>query len=369
MWNTLLRPLLFLLPAETAHHVSMTLFAWLMKVPPVKRWLLARTRVNSPRLATSLGALELPNPVGLAAGFDKDGRYFEALGALGFGFVEIGTVTAQPQPGNPRPRLFRIPEDRALLNRMGFNNDGADAARARVAGRRGELVVGINIGKSKVVSNEEAVTDYLASFERLAPHADYVVVNVSSPNTPNLRQLQAREPLEKLLSALSDANEALLARGMTRRPLFVKLAPDLPREAMEEAVEVALRCRLDGIIATNTTNARESLSIPKARVDALGAGGLSGAPLTERSRRFVEDIYRMTEGEIPIVGVGGILEPEDAWAMICAGASAVQIYTGFIYGGPWFPAEVVRHIDQRLREHGYQTVAEAVGCRAHSTNG
>lgn len=362
MWKSVLRPLFFILPAETAHHVGMACFSALMSIGPMRRWLQRRTRVSSPRLESEVAGLKLPNPVGLAAGFDKDGKWFHELAALGFGFVEIGTVTGEPQPGNPTPRLFRLKKDHAIINRMGFNNDGAEKAEQRVRDRDTTQILGINIGKSKVVDNEHAVDDYLKSFRLLGQHADYVVVNVSSPNTPGLRELQAKEPLQKLLSALRDANrEQAEATQTARKPMFVKLAPDLHPDAVQDAVEVALECGLDGIIATNTTNSREGLSTSAKRVEEIGAGGLSGGPLTTRSREFVAEVYRLSRGQLPIIGVGGIMTPEDAWQMIRAGASAVQVYTGFIYGGPLFAAQIARHLDQRLEEHGLSCIKDAVG--------
>lgn len=368
MWKSVLRPLFFILPAELAHHVGMACFSALMAFGPLRRWLQRRTQIFSPRLQTDIAGLTLPNPVGLAAGFDKDGKWFDELAALGFGFVEIGTVTGEPQPGNPQPRLFRLKKDQAIINRMGFNNDGAEKAEERVRARNQSQVLGINIGKSKIVENEHAVDDYLKSFRLLGQHADYVVVNVSSPNTPGLRELQAKEPLLKLLSALSAANRQQAETSQTdRKPMFVKLAPDLHPDAVKDAVDVALECGLDGIIATNTTNSREGLATSTERVDAIGAGGLSGGPLTTRSREFVADVYRLSRGQLPIIGVGGIMTPEDAWQMIRSGASAVQVYTGFIYGGPLFATQIARHLDRRVEEHGFARIQDAVGSAINLT--
>jgi dihydroorotate dehydrogenase len=362
MWKSLLRPLFFLLPAETAHHLSMKVFTFFMSINVFRHWVERAFHYESPRLRTNVAGVELENPLGLAAGFDKDGKWFEELPALGFGFIEIGTVTGEPQGGNPRPRLFRLPKDKALINRMGFNNDGAEAAERRVRHRSDDLVLGINIGKSKVVPNERAVEDYLKSFHLLADYADYVVVNVSSPNTPGLRELQASEPLKKLLSQLADANRELAAeRGSSPKPIFVKLAPDLHMDAALEAVDIARECGLAGIIATNTTNSRDDLETSAARIDEIGAGGLSGQPLTVRSRAFVAKLYERAAGDLPIIGVGGVMSPEDAWQMILHGASAVQVYTGFIYGGPGFVRDILEYVDARLEERGVTSVAEVVG--------
>ncbi|HKI34665.1 MAG TPA: quinone-dependent dihydroorotate dehydrogenase [Gemmataceae bacterium] len=365
MWP-LIRPLLFSLDAERAHHLSMQIFAGAMRVGPLRRLTERLFRADDPRLHVRRFGIDFPTPVGLAAGFDKNAEYFDALSALGFGFIEVGTLTAQAQSGNPRPRLFRLPADRALLNRMGFNNKGS-AAAAEALARRKELrplfpVLGVNIGRSKVVSNEEAVGDYLTSFERLFPFGRYFVVNVSSPNTPGLRELQQRGPLTALLRALTEKNGELAARhGVEPRPILLKIAPDLGDDQITDIVEMTREMPIAGLVATNTTVSRDRLRTPARRVAALGPGGVSGAPLTERTRRFVLDLYRRTQGRLPIIGVGGIMSGEDAWQMIRAGASLVQVYTGFVYGGPGFVKSIHRHLLRRLAQSGKHSLDEVVG--------
>jgi dihydroorotate dehydrogenase len=361
MWP-LIRPLLFSLDAERAHHLSMRLFAGAMRLGPLRRLTARGFRTDDARLRVRRFGIDFPTPVGLAAGFDKNAEYFNALHALGFGFIEVGTLTGQAQSGNPRPRLYRLPADRALVNRMGFNNKGSAAAAEALAGRGIEPILGVNIGRSKVVSNEEAVGDYLASFERLFPFGRYFVVNVSSPNTPGLRELQERGPLTALLQALTDKNAELAARhGIPPRPILLKIAPDLNEPQVAAIVEMTKEVPIAGLVATNTTISRDGLQTPPARVVAVGAGGLSGAPLTEHSRNMVADLYRRTEGLLPIVGVGGIMNGEDAWQMIRAGASLVQVYTGFVYGGPGFVKAIHRHLLRRLTESGKRSLDEVVG--------
>ena len=285
--------------------------------------------------------LDFPNPIGLAAGFDKDAVGYEALGALGFGFIEVGTLTGEPQPGNPAPRLFRLPRDRALINRMGFNNHGSADAVARLR-RPHETIVGVNIGKTKRLPEEEAISDYVASAKRLGPHADYVVVNVSSPNTPGLRDLQATEKLRPLLAAVREAlNEVSSAR---RVPLLVKIAPDLVDEDVDAVADLALDLRLDGIIATNTTIRRDGLRSDAADVERCGAGGLSGPPLRERSLEVLKRLRGKVGDRTVLISVGGIETAEQAWERIQAGATLVQIYTAFIYEGPWLPSRLAKGI-------------------------
>jgi dihydroorotate dehydrogenase len=326
------------LPAEGTHRVSFALLRALVAIPGM-RWLLARlTRVADPGLTVRALGLELPGPLGLAAGFDKDARGVDALLALGFGFVEIGTVTAQPQPGNPKPRMFRLPRDRALVNRLGFNNRGAEAAAARLARRRRRGIVGINLGKTKIVPEAEAIADYVASCERLAPYADYLVVNVSSPNTPGLRDLQAVDKLRPLLAAVrAAADRAVPTRTV---PLLVKIAPDLADADVDAVADLALELGLDGIVATNTTIARTGLATPAADVAALGAGGLSGAPLAARSLDVLRRLRARAGDRLVLISVGGISTAEDAHARLAAGATLVQAYTGFIYGGPLWPRRI-----------------------------
>jgi dihydroorotate dehydrogenase len=299
--------------------------------------------LDDPALRVRALGIDFPNPLGLAAGFDKDARAVSALAALGFGFVEVGTVTAVPQPGNPRPRLHRLVEDRAIINRMGFNNDGA----AVVAGRLQRLqqgpsrpVVGVNIGKSRVVPDEHAVVDYVASARLLAPYADYLVVNVSSPNTPGLRALQSVGNLRPLLTAVRTASDATGRRV----PLLVKIAPDLADDDVVAVADLALELGLDGIVATNTTTARAGLRSSAAKIAAAGGGGLSGEPLRERSVEVLGLLRERVGDALVLVSVGGIASAEDAARRLTAGATLIQAYTGFVYGGPLWPSRVNREL-------------------------
>jgi dihydroorotate dehydrogenase len=342
MYRFLFTVLLRRLPAEVVHRLSFRALRVLAAVPGA---LFILRRVCGPRddaLRVSALGLEFPSPVGLAAGFDKDAEAYEALGAFGFGFVEVGTVTARPQPGNPRPRLFRLVKDRAIINRMGFNNEGAQAAARRLRGRR-RIVVGVNIGKTKLVPEDEAVADYVESTERLAALADYLVVNVSSPNTPGLRNLQAVDQLRPLLEAVREA-----ARRTTPRhiPLLVKIAPDLADADIDAIADLALDLGLDGIIATNTTISREGLKSGKKDE----AGGLSGAPLKHRALEVLERLRKRAGDRLVLISVGGIETPDDAWARLCAGATLVQAYTGLIYGGPSWPRKLNRGLSAHLRD-------------------
>jgi dihydroorotate dehydrogenase len=357
----LFRSLLFSLSAETAHRLTLgglRLFCLL----PGALWLLRQLfGVSDPRLRVHALGRELSSPVGLAAGLDKDAEVFEAFGALGFGFVEIGTVTSLPQPGNPLPRLFRLPRDRALVNRMGFNNHGARAAAARLAARR-RTVVGANIGRSKVTPNEAAVADYVTSTEALAPHADYMVINVSSPNTPSLRELQAIEQLRPLISGVQQA----IARAAAGRhlPLLLKVAPDLHDADIDAIAELALELRIDGIIATNTTIARSGLITPEAEVAALGNGGLSGAPLGERSLSVLKRLRSKVGDRLLLVAAGGIETADDAWQRIRAGATLVQVYSALVYDGPSLPSRIAKGLAQHVARAGLRSVSEAVGLDA-----
>ncbi len=366
----LIRPLFFLLEPEQAHTVAMRLFSISASLPGASFVLDRLLRVQHPALRTEVAGLSLPNPVGLAAGFDKNAQYFSHLHHLGFGSIEVGTLTEHEQGGNPQPRIFRLPKDSALINRLGFNNRGsANAALAfarNTPDRSSGLVLGINIGKSKITPNEDAVQDYLTSFDRLHAFADYITINVSSPNTKGLRDLQETDALRALLGAIIERNNNTgvhNTHGAKRRPVFVKIAPDLTDEQAEEIVELAVELGLDGIIATNTTIAREPLSEDPTRIQEIGAGGLSGAPLTHKSRQFVARLFRVANGRLPIIGVGGIMNGDDAWDMICAGAAAVQIYTGFIYGGPTIVRDINVRLLERLQAAGMSSIGEAVGTR------
>lgn len=349
MYRALIRPLLYLLPAETAHHFAFGCLRLVAAIPGMKALLRSIFRSRTAKSVRVFG-LDFPNRVGLAAGFDKDAVGYEALGALGFGFVEIGTLTGQPQPGNPTPRLFRLPKDRALVNRMGFNNHGSANAVARLR-RPHRTIVGVNIGKTKAVSEEEAIGDYVASAKRIGPHADYVVVNVSSPNTPGLRDLQATEKLRPLLEAV---REALNEVSPTRRvPLLVKIAPDLADDDVDAVAEMALDLALDGIIATNTTVRRDDLRSSAAEVERCGAGGLSGPPVHERSLEVLRRLKARVGDQLTLISVGGIETPEQARERIEAGATLIQIYTALIYEGPFLPKRLAeglaRPAEQTIR--------------------
>jgi dihydroorotate dehydrogenase len=351
MYRFLYRVVLRRVPAEAAHRAAFGLIRVFGVVPGVFRgWLGPRDPVLRVR---ALG-LEFPGPLGLAAGFDKDARAMRGLGALGFGFVEVGTVTALAQPGNDRPRMFRLTADRALVNRMGFNNAGAAAAAARLRRRRGGVIVGVNIGKTKLVPEDEAAADYAASARAVAGVADYVVVNVSSPNTPGLRDLQAAGRLRPVLVAVREALDAAVPGR--RVPLLVKIAPDLADTDVDAVADLALELGLDGIIATNTTISRAGLASPPSEVAAAGAGGLSGPPLRDRALAVLVRLRARTGDRLVLIAAGGIETPDDAWARLRAGATLVQAYTGFIYGGPLWPRRMHAGLARRARRSRRETV-------------
>jgi dihydroorotate dehydrogenase len=326
---TLIRPLLFRLDPERAHGLTLNLVRIAGAFPPLRTGL--RAWFTVPQKPVQVFGLKFFNPVGLAAGYDKDGLGWKGLACLGFGHIEIGTVTLRPQPGNPKPRIFRLPEDRALINRMGFPGRGADFVALRLRGKRPEgLILGVNIGKNKDTPIEEAAQDYISLLHRFAPLADYLAVNVSSPNTVGLRRLQARDMLESLLGELSQERRQHSRRLGKAVPLLVKLAPDLTDNELEDALGAIQANGMDGVIATNTTLARNSLRSPAASE----MGGLSGVPLHVRSLEVVRKIYQRTSGQLPIIGIGGIHDAASAQAMLDAGASLVQVYTGLIYAGP-----------------------------------
>ncbi len=367
-----IRPILFsALKAdpELLHHQVLRLLSWLEHTSehPLGYWVQTRLQqtycLSDSRLKQSLWGLEFPNPVGLAAGFDKDGVAPSLWGAFGFGFTELGTVTLQAQPGNPRPRMFRLIEDKAVLNRMGFNNKGAQALaqrleRSNLQSSRLTIPLGINLGKSKITPLEEAAADYLGSFRLLKDWGDYFVVNVSSPNTPGLRSLQDVAQLSVIVDALQQENKS-------QKPIFVKIAPDLEWEAIADVIHLAQTHQLSGIIATNTTISRDSL---KTRmIEKTGksveqeAGGISGAPLRQRSTEVIRFIYKKTQGQLPIIGVGGIFTAEDAWEKITAGASLIQVYTGWVYEGPWMIRRILAGLLDKLEERGLTSISQAVG--------
>jgi len=345
-YEKVVRPWFFRMDSERAHEAGVSAMATLGKVAPLRRALEAWHELPTKRFKpVKVFGLEFPNTVGLAAGFDKNAKAWPAAAAMGFGHVEIGTVTALAQPGNPLPRMFRFPQEEAVINRMGFNNEGAEAVAARLTKQkpRGQrrIPLGINIGKSKVTSLDAAVSDYLRSFELLADYADYLVLNVSSPNTPGLRELQAASRLRELLGAVAAANTS---RGEDRRPLLLKIAPDLSYRQIDEVLAVIDEFGFDGIIATNTTLARPG---PFAEVDE--AGGLSGKLLRRSSTQIISYISRATDGNLPIIGVGGITDSVSAGEKLDAGASLIQLYTGMIYRGPFFAAALAKGLADRQR--------------------
>ncbi|MEQ8193131.1 MAG: quinone-dependent dihydroorotate dehydrogenase [Rhodospirillales bacterium] len=343
-WYDLAGAALRLIDPETAHRCAVcALKAGLVPQPE---------RLDDPCLRVSLWGLDFPNPVGLAAGFDKNAEVFAPLLSQGFGFAEVGSVTPRPQPGNPRPRLFRLGEDGAVINRLGFNNDGMHAIAERL--RQGRLgLVGVNLGKN--FDSTDAAADYAAGVEVLAPLADYVVVNVSSPNTPGLRALQGKEPLRALLSAVKDALKRTVPNG---RPLLLKIAPDLTEEDKRDIAEVVLEMGIDGLIATNTTLARPDVLKSKHRIET---GGLSGRPLFAPSTEVLRDMYRLTEGKVPLIGVGGIACGWDAYAKIKAGASLVQLYTALVYHGPALVNQIKEELVRLLFADGYDRIEQAIG--------
>lgn len=333
----LFRSILFRFDAEKVHYFVVGLLKIVVGFLPSKWIFRAIYHIKHPALEREFIGLKFPNPVGLAAGFDKNAKYFNEMESCGFGFIEIGTVTPLAQPGNDLPRLFRLKKDEAILNRMGFNNDGVQEALKHLkASENHQLIIGGNIGKNKWTPNEEALNDYLICFEALFDEVDYFVVNVSSPNTPNLRALQEKEPLMELLSTLQQKNEA----KAKSKPILLKIAPDLTNEQLDEIIEIVQETKIAGLIATNTTISREGLITPSSEVEALGAGGISGKPLTHRSTEVIRYIHEKSKGTIPMIAVGGIHTAQDALDKLDAGATLVQLYSGFIYEGPGLIKEI-----------------------------
>lgn len=326
----LVKPLLFKFDPEKIHHFIFKFLKIFVNIPIIKQVWKNTYTIEHPNLEREVFGIKFKNPVGLAAGFDKDAKLYKELSSCGFGFIEIGTITPKPQIGNPKKRLFRLPKDKALINRMGFNNEGIDKAIERLKTKPKDLIIGGNIGKNKITPNESAMDDYTISFEKLFPYVDYFVVNVSSPNTPNLRALQEKAPLTALLNGLQSINKA----KANPKPILLKIAPDLTNEQLDDIIEIIDVTKIDGIIATNTTIDRSNLSTETSKVEQIGAGGLSGKPLKDKSTEIIKYLHQKSNGSFPIIGVGGIHSPEDAIEKINAGASLVQIYTGFIYEGP-----------------------------------
>ena len=345
MYKNFIKPFLFRFSPEKAHHLTVRLLKITLAIPIVNFLFKKSMELKDERLHREVFGLKFENPVGLAAGFDKDGKYYKAMSSMGFGFLELGTVTPQPQEGNPLPRLFRLPQDEGIINRMGFNNEGVHALAERLKeGKPKNVIIGGNIGKNKITPNERADEDYAYCFQVLFPYVDYFVVNVSSPNTPNLRELQGKEPLTKLLTMLQDLNH----KNKAPKPILLKIAPDLNNAQLDDIIEIVQASKIDGIIATNTTISREGLSEKKQRIDEIGNGGLSGRPVKQRSTEVIRYLSNKSNGELTIIGVGGISTPQDAKEKLEAGAALIQVYSGMIYEGPY----MVKRINNYLLNHG-----------------
>jgi dihydroorotate dehydrogenase len=330
---------MFLLDAEQAHYFTVAIFRWLLKIPILNKMVIAYFQVKDPNIGKTVFGLNFKSPVGLAAGFDKDGKSFDIMSVLGFGFIEIGTVTPLGQNGNDKPRLFRLKNDRALINRMGFNNEGVDALVTRLKNRKqGSLIIGGNIGKNKETPNEKAIEDYITCYEKLYEYVDYFVINVSSPNTPGLRELQEKEPLTALLRSISAINKA----KPHPKPILLKIAPDLSHPQLDDIFEIVTQVGINGIVATNTTLSRSNLTEDYTKI---GAGGLSGKPLYQMSLDVIKYLHQKSNGTIPIIGVGGIDQPQKAQEMLNAGACLIQVYSGLVYEGP----TLVKKINQSFK--------------------
>jgi len=331
MYRFLIKPLLFLLPPERIHHFLVSFLRAVFRIPGVRSLVKSIYHVNNKALETEFLGMTFSNPVGLAAGFDKNAEVFREFHAFGFSFIEIGTVTPKGQPGNPKPRSFRIPQDRGLINRMGFNNHGAEAAAAKLSAKRPKgLILGGNIGKNTQTPNEEAAGDYEAVFRTIYEGVDYFVVNVSCPNISDLHKLQDQDSLEQILGRILEIRKEM----SVKKPVLLKISPDLNDKQLDETLEIVERLKLDGLVATNTTIRRDGLHTPEQKIKAIGNGGMSGAPITKRSLEVVRYVHGKTQGKLPIIAVGGIMGVQDALHMFDAGATLIQLYTGFIYEGP-----------------------------------
>ena len=342
MYEKVLKPLFFLMTPERAHYTAMGMLRFAVRIPGMEFLLKRYFNSSAENGAVEVCGLKFPNRVGLAAGFDKDACWLRELNVLGFGHVEIGTLTPKPQTGNPKPRLFRLPSDSGVINRMGFNNGGVHHAVERLKKRPEGLIVGGNIGKNKVTPNENAVDDYLICFEALHPYVDYFTVNVSSPNTPGLRELQNKKPLSKILSAVVEANKS----KDVQRPIFLKIAPDMENGQLDDIVEIVQTVGVDGVIATNTTISREGLTTQPSIIESIGAGGLSGNPVRERATEVVRYLCDKSKGDFPVIGVGGIDGVEAAREKLDAGASLIQIYSCMIYKGPGLASQIVKGLNK-----------------------
>lgn len=331
VYTSLIRPVLFKFSPEAVHNFTIQYLHLVGKFPFAASVIRKAYPVTqSKKLERTVCGITFPHPVGLAAGLDKNAKAYTMFGAMGFSFVEVGTVTPKAQPGNPLPRLFRLPNDKAIINRMGFNNNGVGYMVNQLKKRNSKLIIGGNIGKNKLTPNHDATSDYVTCFEELYDYVDYFVVNVSSPNTPNLRELQDKKPLTELLETLMYEN----VQKPKQKPIFLKIAPDLTHSQLDDIIEIVAQTKIAGIVATNTTITRNNLSYPKEYIDSIGAGGLSGAPETTMSTEIIRYLHTKSQGAFPIIGVGGIMTAQDAYEKLEAGASLIQLYSGFIYEGP-----------------------------------
>ncbi|MBI4049391.1 MAG: quinone-dependent dihydroorotate dehydrogenase [Candidatus Doudnabacteria bacterium] len=355
MYKRLIRPILFQIEPENIYDAVAAICKTLTPFTGLVNQVFG---YEHPMLETEVFGLKFKNPVGLAPGYDKSGSFSRFLSGLGFGFIEVGSVTPLPQPGNPKPRMFRLIEDEAIINRMGFNSSGMAAVAENLKKlQKRNFILGVNLGKNKNTPNEEAYKDYLAGFERLAPLADFVVVNVSSPNTPGLRQLQDKGPLLEMFQALQAANQRLV----NPKPLLLKIAPDLTDKQLDDIVAIALQTKIAGLIMANTTIAREGLVSAQAKIAQIGEGGLSGRPLRKRATQLISHLYRQLRGQIPIIGVGGIFSASDAYEKIRAGANLIEIYTGMVYEGPLLVKKINQGLVNLLKRDGFANVSQAVG--------
>ena len=340
MYKAIIRPILFLLSPETIHQLVVVFIKTFYRIPGFPFLLRANYKITDPELEKEVFGLKFPNPVGLAAGFDKNAELFKEFRSFGFGFIEIGTVTPKPQSGNPKPRSFRLPKDKALINRMGFNNLGVDAAIKKLQSRPKGFIIGGNIGKNTLTPNDKAVDDYEYCFQRLYDYVDYFVINVSCPNISDMKELQDQDMLTAILRKIV----AVRAQKQPMKPVLLKVSPDLNEKQVDETILLVKKTGIDGIVATNTTISRKDLTTSAARVNSLGQGGLSGAPISERSNEMIRYIKDKTKGELPVIGVGGIMSVQDAKDKLDAGADLLQIYTGFIYQGPGFVKKILKGI-------------------------
>jgi len=338
MYKTLIRPLLFQFQPETIHKIVCII----LRFPLMTKILKLVYNYHSPLLGKKIGGIKFINPVGLAAGFDKDAEMVNQLADLGFGYLEIGTVTPKSQPGNEKPRLFRLQKDEALINRMGFNNTGVETVRKNLLKAKGKCIIGGNIGKNKTTPNENAVDDYLFCFNHLYDVVDYFVINVSSPNTPGLRELQEADALTNILAQLQEQNQS----KQIQKPIFLKISPDLNKHQLDDIIDVVIKTKITGIIATNTTVNRKNLKTAREKIEKIGSGGLSGKPIQKSSTEIIRYLVEKSNNAFPVIGVGGIHSPEDAKEKLNAGASLVQIYTGFIYEGPGLIKRINKHLSE-----------------------